>query len=60
MEPKNRPIEKEHHLPNLHFGVNMLIFQGVLIRNPAMKGGMSLSPGPNHKELKKRPQTLKA
>ena len=29
IEPKNHPIEKEHHLPNLHFLGSMLIFQGV-------------------------------
>ena len=30
MEPKNHPIEKENHLPDLHeFGFKMLIFQGV-------------------------------
>ncbi len=29
LEPKNHPIEKENHLPNLHFLGSMLIFQGV-------------------------------
>ena len=29
MEPKNHPIAKENHLPNLHFLGSMLIFQGV-------------------------------
>ncbi len=29
MEPKNHPIEKEHHLPNLHFLGSIYIFQGV-------------------------------
>ncbi len=32
MEPKNHPIEKYNHLPNLHdFGFQPLIFQGVLL-----------------------------
>ncbi len=31
MEPKNHLIEKDNHLPNLHFGVSSyLIFQGVV------------------------------
>ena len=29
MEPKNHPIEKENHLPNLHFLVSMLVFRGI-------------------------------
>ena len=29
MEPENDPIEKENHLPNLHFGVPC--FQGVML-----------------------------
>ena len=29
MKPKNHPLEKEHHLPNLHFCVPMLIFRSV-------------------------------
>ena len=33
MEPKNHPIEKEYHLPNLHYySVSMLIFRGVVTR----------------------------
>ena len=29
MEPTNHPIEKENHLPNLHFGVQNVNFPGV-------------------------------
>ncbi len=31
MEAENHPLAKENHLPNLHFRVPMLIFQGVTI-----------------------------
>ena len=33
MEPKHHKIEKENHLPNLHFWGSMLIFQGVYSYN---------------------------
>ena len=33
MEPENRPLEKENHLPNHHFQFSgsMLIFRGVYV-----------------------------
>ena len=31
MEPENHLFEKENHLPNLHFGGSMLIFQGCIL-----------------------------
>ena len=30
MEPKNHRIKKENHLPNLHFGVPSVNFQGCI------------------------------
>ena len=33
MEPENRPLEKENHLPNHHFQDSMSIFQGVSYSN---------------------------
>ena len=29
IEPENHPVEKENHLPNLHFLGSMLVFRGV-------------------------------
>ena len=31
IEPENHPVEKENHLPNLHFLGSMLVFAGVLV-----------------------------
>ena len=30
IEPENHPVEKENHLPNLHFLGSMLVFRGVI------------------------------
>ena len=51
MNPKNQPIEKEHHLPNLHSWVQNLHFGGVWekttiweVNNPS--GHFPRQPGP--------------
>ena len=31
IEPENHPVEKENHLPNLHFLGSMLVFRGVVM-----------------------------
>ena len=54
MEPKNHPIEKENHLPNLYFLGSMLIFRGVGLQvkqSRAPNEGIISSPALNSLKL---------